>query len=77
MGGQSGAAGHLELGDGVQVAGKSAVFDSVPAGRKVGGIPAIDLTKWKRQVALLGRFGEWLRRLRRLEKQKRNSEAER
>ncbi len=76
MGGQAGAAGHLTLGDGVQVAGKSAVFESVPAGRKVGGIPAIDLARWRRQVAVLGRIGEWLRRLRKLEREKQNSEEE-
>ena len=68
MGGQSGAAGHLTLGDGAQVAGKSAVFESVPAGRKVGGIPAIDLARWRRQVAVLSRIGDWLKRLRKLEK---------
>ncbi len=74
MGGQAGAAGHLKLGDGVQVAGKSAVFESVPAGRKVGGIPAIDLAKWRRQVVVLGRIGEWLRRLRKLEKRQEGDE---
>lgn len=75
LGGQSGSAGHLELGDGVQVAGKSAVFESVPAGRKVGGSPAIELGRWKRQTILLERLGEWSRRLRGLEKRLAQTDA--
>lgn len=68
MGGQSGAAGHLEIGNGAQVAGKSAVFQTVEPGKKVGGIPAIDLSRWRRQSALAQRLDELLRRLRALEK---------
>jgi UDP-3-O-[3-hydroxymyristoyl] glucosamine N-acyltransferase len=69
MGGQSGAAGHLEIGTGTQVAAKSAVLQSVPSGRKVAGIPATDLSQWRRQGPLIARLGEFFRRLRRLEKQ--------
>lgn len=68
MGGQSGSAGHLEIGDGVQVAGKSAVFQTIPAGTRVGGIPATDLARWRRQVAAVARVGELRRRLRELER---------
>lgn len=55
LGGQAGSAGHLELGDGVQVAAKSAVFQGVEAGRKVAGIPAVDLKQWRRQVIAAAR----------------------
>ena len=68
LGGQSGAAGHLTVGDGVQVAAKSAVLQSVPPGRKVGGVPAIELSAWRRQALMLPRLGEMARRLRSLEK---------
>lgn len=69
LGGQSGAAGHLEMGDGVQAAAKSAVLQSVPAGRKVAGIPAIDLLDWKRQSLMLPRLRDMARRLRTVEKE--------
>jgi UDP-3-O-[3-hydroxymyristoyl] glucosamine N-acyltransferase len=67
LAGQTGVAGHLELGDGVQVAAKSAVFKSVEPGRKLAGIPAVDLGAWRRQQALVGRLGELKKRLERLE----------
>jgi UDP-3-O-[3-hydroxymyristoyl] glucosamine N-acyltransferase len=66
--GQSGVSGHIELGSGVQVAAKSAVLQSVPAGAKVAGIPAVSLSEWRRQSALLARLGEMFRRVRRLER---------
>ncbi len=68
LAGQAGAGGHLELGDGVQVAAKSAVLQSVPAGRKVGGIPAVELSGWRRQALMLPRLGELAKRIRALEK---------
>lgn len=68
MGGQSGAADNLEVGAGVQAAGRSAILQSVPAGRQVGGVPAIDLRRWRRQVAELERLGKLRRRVRALEK---------
>ena len=70
LGGQSGAADHVEIARGVQAAGKSAILRSVPEeGLQVGGIPAIDLRKWRRQVAGLDRLGRLARRVRALEKQ--------
>ena len=67
MGGQTGASGHIRLGAGSQVAGKSAVFKSVPAGKTVGGSPAQDIGDWRRQVALLRRLDSFRKRLRKLE----------
>ncbi len=67
MAGQSGAAGHLEIGDGVRVAAKSAVFKSVPAGRQVAGIPAVEAAAWRRRQALLTRLADFERRLRAVE----------
>jgi UDP-3-O-[3-hydroxymyristoyl] glucosamine N-acyltransferase len=68
MAGQSGAAGHLDIGDGVQVAAQSAVLQSVPAGQKVAGTPALDLFEWKRQSLMLPRLRGMARRLRVVEK---------
>jgi UDP-3-O-[3-hydroxymyristoyl] glucosamine N-acyltransferase len=68
LAGQAGVAGHIELGDRVQVAAKSAALSTVEADAKVAGIPAVDLRRWRRQVALLSRLEEMSRRLRDLER---------
>lgn len=73
--GQAGVAGHLEIGRGVQVAAKSAVLQSVSEG-KVGGIPAFDLSKWRRTAAMLPRLGELARRVRALEKKVESADKE-
>ncbi|HJU32255.1 MAG TPA: UDP-3-O-(3-hydroxymyristoyl)glucosamine N-acyltransferase [Hyphomicrobiaceae bacterium] len=56
MGGQSGAVGHITIGRGAQVGGASHPKDDVAAGARVGGTPAIPLTEWARQLALLKRL---------------------
>lgn len=68
IGGQSGVAGHLEVGSGVQVASKTAVYASVPEGRTVAGIPAVEIAVWRRQQALARRLAEIWRRLRGVER---------
>jgi UDP-3-O-[3-hydroxymyristoyl] glucosamine N-acyltransferase len=68
LAGQAGVAGHIEVGDRVQVAAKSAALASVEPGMVVAGIPAVELRRWRRQVALLSRLEEMSRRLRALEK---------
>jgi UDP-3-O-[3-hydroxymyristoyl] glucosamine N-acyltransferase len=68
MGGRSGSSGHLEIGAGTQVAGTSVVMQSVPAGQKLGGLPAMDLKAWRRQVKQLGRLDDFVRRLRAIER---------
>lgn len=49
VGGQSGFAGHLKIGDRVRVYSKSAVFDDVPDGVWVRGIPAVSQREYVRQ----------------------------
>ena len=49
VGGQSGFAGHLKIGDRARVYSKSAVFDDVPAGVWVRGIPAVSQRDYVRQ----------------------------
>ena len=49
VGGQSGFAGHLKIGDRVRVYSKSAVFEDVPDGTWVRGIPAVSQREYVRQ----------------------------
>jgi UDP-3-O-[3-hydroxymyristoyl] glucosamine N-acyltransferase len=56
MGGQSGAAGHIRIGRGAQIAGASHVKDDVPPGARMGGTPAVPLAEWGRQIAVLRRL---------------------
>ncbi len=53
MGGQSAAAGHLEIGDGAQIAAGAKLPKSVPPGAKMGGVPAQPIADWMKEVALL------------------------
>jgi UDP-3-O-[3-hydroxymyristoyl] glucosamine N-acyltransferase len=58
IGGQSALAGHLHIGSGARVAAKSGVMRDVPAGATVCGSPAVPLTQFMRQVALLQRLAK-------------------
>ncbi|HEX6085517.1 MAG TPA: UDP-3-O-(3-hydroxymyristoyl)glucosamine N-acyltransferase [Thermoanaerobaculia bacterium] len=49
VGGQSGFAGHLKIGHRVRVYSKSAVFEDVPDGVWVRGIPAVSQREYVRQ----------------------------
>jgi len=58
MGGQSGAVGHIKIGTGAQIAGGSHVKDDVSPGARLGGTPAVPLTEWARQIAMLKRMAK-------------------
>ncbi len=69
LGGQVGAADHVEVARGVQAAGKSAILQSISEeGLQVGGIPAVDLKRWRKQRVRLERLDRLARRVRVLEK---------
>jgi UDP-3-O-[3-hydroxymyristoyl] glucosamine N-acyltransferase len=68
MGGQAGSAGHLEVGDGARVAAQCGVTSSIAANATVSGLPAIDMTLWRRVSAALVRLPDLFRRVRRIEK---------
>ena len=50
IGGQVGFAGHINIGDNVVIAAKSGVTKNIDNNQKVGGFPAMDLTKWKKSI---------------------------
>ena len=56
IGGQVGVAGHLNVGDGAMAAGKSGIVRDIPAGERYGGIPAVPIQQWKRQVVAIARL---------------------
>lgn len=66
LGGQVGVAGHLRIGAGVQVAGKSAVSKSLTRG-KYGGNPAIPLDEYNRNQVYLRRIKKLIDRVDALE----------
>ena len=65
---QSGVAGHLKIGEGAIVASKTAVLKDVPPGTRVAGIPAVDIGKWKRSVAMIKKLDSMGKRIRAIEK---------
>jgi UDP-3-O-[3-hydroxymyristoyl] glucosamine N-acyltransferase len=56
VGGQGGLAGHLRVGSGARIAAKSGIMRDVPAGETVCGSPAVPLTEFMRQTAVLQRL---------------------
>jgi UDP-3-O-[3-hydroxymyristoyl] glucosamine N-acyltransferase len=53
---QVGVAGHLTIGRGARIAAKSGVMRDVAPGVSVGGIPAVRIKQFFRQVAILQRL---------------------
>ena len=68
LGARVGAIDHVEIGDGVQAAAGTDVFESVPSGSVVGGSPAHEIGRWRRQIVLLWKLEEMFRRLRAIER---------
>jgi UDP-3-O-[3-hydroxymyristoyl] glucosamine N-acyltransferase len=54
--GQVGISGSTEIGTGAQLAGSSHVTADVPPGARMGGTPAVTLTEFGRQIAILKRL---------------------
>ena len=69
LGGQVGAAGHLEIGDFVRVAAKSGIANDLPPNQTYSsGVAAMEIGHWRRVYASLRALPELVRRVRRLEK---------
>jgi UDP-3-O-[3-hydroxymyristoyl] glucosamine N-acyltransferase len=58
VGGQGGLAGHLHIGAGARIAAKSGLMRDVAAGEVVCGSPAVPLTEFMRQTAVLKRLAK-------------------
>ncbi len=58
LGGQVGIAGHLRVGPGAMVAAKSGVTRDLEGGGVYGGVPAVPIRQWRRQVATLARLAK-------------------
>lgn len=56
IGGQTGVANHLRIGDGAQLAAGSKVMKDVPAGETWGGMPAKPLATLKREIIALAKL---------------------
>jgi UDP-3-O-[3-hydroxymyristoyl] glucosamine N-acyltransferase len=78
MGGQTGLAGHIEVGDGVMLGAQAGAADSLSAAESPAwsGTPAIPHKTWLRMVTLLPKLPELFRRVRRLEEGKRGGGEE-
>jgi len=67
--GACGIGGHLSICDKVIVTAMSTVLDSITEPGEYGsGIPARPHARWKRILVRLGQLDDWVRRLRRLER---------
>lgn len=59
IGGQVGVAGHITTADKVMVAARSGISKSITQiGAILGGTPAVPLTEWRRQVAIVSRLAK-------------------
>ena len=54
---QVGVVGHLTIGPGVRLAARSAVTRDLEGGQTYGGVPAVPVGQWRRQVAAVHRLG--------------------
>lgn len=53
LAGQVGVAGHIRIGKGATLAAKAGVAGNIPDGEIYGGIPAMPMQMWRKQVATL------------------------
>ncbi len=66
MGGQSGAVGHVTIGDDCKIGAASPVIGSLPPGADVWGFPARARAKALREMAALSRVRDMQKELREL-----------
>ena len=54
---------HITVGDGVMIGTKSVALNDIPAGRKVWGVPAVDVKEELRAKATLRRLPKMAKQL--------------
>ena len=58
LGGQAALADHVKIGDGARLAGRSAaVPGELAGGQDYGGVPAVPIREWRRQMAAIAMLG--------------------
>ena len=67
FGGQVGVVGHLTIGPGSVAVAQAGVSNSLEAGSRVAGSPAIDSREWRKSSVLFRRLPELKRRIEELE----------
>ncbi|RME40822.1 MAG: UDP-3-O-(3-hydroxymyristoyl)glucosamine N-acyltransferase [Planctomycetota bacterium] len=68
LGGQVGVIDHRTIGDGVQMAAKSAAYNDFPPGAVLRGIPARDHNRFGREQVALGKLPDLLKKVKALER---------
>lgn len=68
LGARVGAIDHIEVGDRVQAAAGTDLFESVAPGAVIGGSPAHEIGRWRRQMVMVWKLDELFRRLRAVER---------
>lgn len=69
MAGKAGLADHIEIGDDVMIGPKCGVRVSIPAGKKMGGVPAMEYGTYMRHMSLTPKIPDLFKRVKQLEKQ--------
>jgi UDP-3-O-[3-hydroxymyristoyl] glucosamine N-acyltransferase len=75
LAGQVGAAGHLEIGDGVVATAQTGIAGSIEPGRHISGSPAVDHKLWLKTSAAYSRLPDLVRTIRDLERRLASLEA--
>ena len=68
LGGQTGVSGHISIGDGVQALAQSGIAGDIAPGATVGGVPAIDADRAKRNVLAATNLHTLFKRVKTLER---------
>jgi UDP-3-O-[3-hydroxymyristoyl] glucosamine N-acyltransferase len=68
IGGQTGVADHVTIGDRVRVAAQSGIPGNIGSNITVSGAPALEIRRWRRQMAAYVRLPELVNRIRALER---------
>src|SRR5579875_159225 len=75
FGGQTGVADHVTIGDRVRVAAQSGIPGNIGSNLTVSGAPALEIRRWRRQMAAYVKLPELVRRIRALERRAGVSES--
>lgn len=67
--GQVGTVGHITIGDNCVFGGKTGITNNIPANSFMAGFPAMPHKEWLRQEANLRKIGDFIKRVKDLEKE--------